>query len=135
MTKFVVDAGTVLRLAETGDVVAEGHELLAPTLVRSQLLAAMHEAVARGDVPAADALRRLDRAGGMRIRLLGDAVLRRTAWKVADRMGWASTFDAEYVALTILQGDCLVTADEALARAAAAEVRVAPYAALLEPAP
>lgn len=133
MTRFVVDAGTVLRLAETGDVVPEAHELLAPTLVRSQTLTAMHEAVARGDLPAADALARLDRVGAMRIRLLGDAVLRRNAWKVADRLGWASTFDAEYVALTILQGDYLVSADEDLAHAAAREVRVAPYTALLDP--
>jgi predicted nucleic acid-binding protein len=132
MTKFVVDAGTVLRLAEAGDVVPDGHELLAPTLVRSQMLATMHEAVARGDLSAADALGRLDRAGAMRIRLLGDAVLRRTAWKVADRLGWASTFDAEYVALAILQGDYLVTADDDLARAAAGEVRVAPYSALVD---
>jgi len=51
----------------------------------------------------------------MRIRLLGDAVLRRVAWKLADELGWASTYDAEYVALTRLQGDALVTLDEELA--------------------
>ena len=52
----------------------------------------------------------------MPIRLLGDAVLRRRAWEVADRLGWASTFDAEYVALTLLQGDAFVTLDADLAR-------------------
>jgi predicted nucleic acid-binding protein len=36
-------------------------------------------------------------------------VLRRTAWKVADQFGWASTYDAEYIALTQLQGDAFVT--------------------------
>jgi hypothetical protein len=37
---------------------------------------------------------------------LGDAVLRRRAWAVADRLGWASTYNnAEYVALTQLQAD------------------------------
>jgi hypothetical protein len=41
----------------------------------------------------------------MPIRLLGDAVLRRRAWDLADQLGWASTYDAEYVALTQLQAD------------------------------
>ena len=52
----------------------------------------------------------------MKIRLLGDAVLRRTAWKVADQLGWDSTYEAEYVALTQLQADALVTLDAELAR-------------------
>jgi indolepyruvate ferredoxin oxidoreductase alpha subunit len=52
----------------------------------------------------------------MPIRLLGDAVLRRKAWKLADELGWAETYDAEYVALTQLQADALVTLDTELAR-------------------
>ena len=50
----------------------------------------------------------------MPIRLLGDAVLRRVAWKVADQLGWADTYDAEYVALTQLQADAFVTLDKEL---------------------
>lgn len=117
MTRFVVDAGAVLHLVSHGIEVAPEHELLAPTLVRSQLLTTMHEAVHRGELPADVARDRLDRAGRLKIRLLGDAVLRRQAWKVADRLGWASTFDAEYVALTQLQADALVTLDRELVRA------------------
>jgi indolepyruvate ferredoxin oxidoreductase alpha subunit len=52
----------------------------------------------------------------MPIRLLGDAVLRRRAWDLAERLGWAETYDAEYVALTQLQADALVTLDADLAR-------------------
>ena len=52
----------------------------------------------------------------MPIRLLGDAVLRRRAWKFAEQLGWAETYDAEYVALTKLQADAFVTLDEELAR-------------------
>lgn len=48
------------------------------------------------------------------IRMLGDAVLRRRAWEVADRLGRDSTDDAEYVALTTLQVDALITFDPAL---------------------
>ena len=116
MTRFVVDAGTVLELAGTGAEVASEHELLAPTLLRSQTLSLLHEAVQRGELPADQARERLAVIARMSIRLLGDAVLRRRAWDVADQLGWASTYDAEYVALTLLQADALVTLDAELAR-------------------
>ncbi|HEX5814918.1 MAG TPA: hypothetical protein VF010_06295 [Methylomirabilota bacterium] len=54
--------------------------------------------------------------GRMSIRLLGDAVLRRRAWELADQLGWASTYNAEYIALTQLQADAFVTLDIELAR-------------------
>jgi len=116
MTRFVVDAGAVLHLAGNDVEVDDAHELLAPTLLRSQTLSALHEAVQRGELPADVARDRLARIGRMRIRLLGDAVLRRRAWDIAEQLGWASTYDAEYVALTQLQADALVTLDPDLAR-------------------
>jgi len=96
--------------------VSARHKLLAPTLLRSQTLSALHEAVQRGEVPADIARERLIRVGRMSIRLLGDAVLRRRAWELADQLGWASTYDAEYIALTQLQADAFVTLDAKLAR-------------------
>jgi len=114
--RFVVDVGAVLELASAGTEVSAEHELLAPTLLRSQVLSALHEAVQRGELPADVARDRLDLIGRMSIRLLGDAVLRRRAWEVADQLGWASTYDAEYVALTLLQADAFITLDEQLAR-------------------
>ena len=116
MTRFVVDAGAVIQLASTGIEVPGEHELLAPTLLRSQVLSALHEAVARGELPADVARDRLAHIGRMPIRFLGDAVLRRRAWELADRLGWASTFDAEYIALTQPQADAFVTLDADLAR-------------------
>jgi hypothetical protein len=91
MTRFVVDAGAVLQLASEGVEVPGKHKLLAPTLLRSQTLSVLHEAVQRGDIPADVARDRLARVGRMPIRLLGDAVLRRRAWDLADQLGWAST--------------------------------------------
>ena len=116
MTKYVVDSSAALHLASEGIEVSAEHELLAPTLIRSQALSAMHEAVHRGDLSAKVAQEHLARLNRMKIRLLGDAVLRRNAWKYADELGWASTYDAEYIALTKLQGDALVTLDPALAK-------------------
>jgi predicted nucleic acid-binding protein len=116
MTRFVVDCGVVLHLAGEGIEVPAEHELLAPTLLRSQTLSALHEAVHAGEMAAEVALDRLARIRAMPIRLLGDAVLRRRAWELADRLGWAETYDAEYLALTQLQGDAFVTRDTELAR-------------------
>ena len=116
MTRFVVDASAVLHLASNEVEVPSKHKLLAPTLLRSQTLSALHEAVQRGEIPVDVARERLTRIGRIRIRLLGDAVLRRRAWEIADQLGWASTYDAEYVALTQLQADALVTLDAELAR-------------------
>ena len=115
MARFVVDCGVVLHLAAEEIEVSAEHELLAPTLLRSQTLSALHEAVQRGEIPADVARDRLARIGQMPIRLLGDAVLRRRAWDVAEQLGWADTYDAEYVALTQLQADAFVTLDAELA--------------------
>ena len=117
MTRFVVDAGAVLALAEKEIEVPGRHNLLAPTLLRSQTLSTLHEAVHRGRLAPEVARERLIRIGRMPIRLLGDAVLRRRAWEIADSLGWDSTYDAEYVALTQLQADAFVTTNAKLARA------------------
>jgi predicted nucleic acid-binding protein len=116
VTRFVIDAGVAIRLVTNKIEVAAEHQLLAPTLLRSQTLSTLHEAVQRGDLPAKVARDRLARIGRLPIRLLGDGVLRRRAWDIAEQLGWASTFDAEYVALTQLQADAFVTLDAELAR-------------------
>ena len=131
MTRFVVDAGAVLHLAGAEVEVSDAHELLAPTLLRSQTLSVLHEAVQRGELSADVARERLSRVGQMKIRLLGDAVLRRRAWELADQLGWASTYDAEYIALTQLQADAFVTLDAKLARSVDGIVATAPIDALL----
>jgi len=116
VTRFVVDCGVVLHLVSEGIEVSSEHELLAPTLLRSQTLSALHEGVHAGELDPNVASERLAAVQALPIRLLGDAVLRRNAWRIADQLGWASTYDAEYVALTRLQADAFVTLDADLAR-------------------
>jgi predicted nucleic acid-binding protein len=130
MTRFVVDCGVVLHLASEGIEVPAEHELLAPTLLRSQTLSALREAVHRGEIPPDVALGRLARIQALPIRLLGDAVLRRRAWDLAEKLGWAETYDAEYVALTQLQADAFVTLDTELARRVEGTVPTATIEAL-----
>lgn len=133
MTRFVVDAGVAIHLATAGIEVSPEHELLAPTLLRSQILSALHEAVGRGEITAEAGLDRHRIISQMPIRLLGDAVLRRKAWHVADQLGWATTYDAEYVALTLLQADAFVTLDAELARTVDGLVATASIDALTGP--
>jgi predicted nucleic acid-binding protein len=130
MTRFVVDADTLLRIAAGEIEVASGHQLLAPTLVRSQALSALYEAARRGEVSAADGLERVTRVNSLRVRFLGDKVLQRTAWRIADQLEWETTFDAEFVALTQLQADVFVTSDRDLARAVSGLVETATIDAL-----
>jgi predicted nucleic acid-binding protein len=125
MARFVVDASAVLHLVGADLHIGTAHKLLAPTLLRSQTLSALHEAVQQGKLSPDVARDHLGRIGRMPIRLLGDAVLRRRAWDLADRLGWASTYDAEYLALTQLQADAFVTMDPKLARSARRIVTVA----------
>jgi indolepyruvate ferredoxin oxidoreductase alpha subunit len=98
--------------------------------VRSQALSALYEAARRGEISAAEGLERVTRINSMKVRFLGDKVLQRSAWKVADQLGWETTYDAEYVALTQLQADAFVTSNDALARAASGLVETATIDAL-----
>ena len=130
MTRYVIGPDVVRRLARDGSVVPAGHQLVAPALLRSQLVSQLYQAVRRGDMSKPEADHVLDHMRRLRIRLLGDRVLQAVAWKVADRLDWADTFTAEYVAVTQLQADALVTLDADLADAVKDLVRTASFSEL-----
>lgn len=130
MTRYVVDAEVAIELVTRGVKISAADKLLAPTLLRSQTLAMLHESVARGELSEADALERLALVAKLPIRLLGDAVMRRRAWEVASKLGWKSTYGAEYVALTQLQADALVTLDKEFARSVKSLVKTVSIDAL-----
>ena len=130
MTKYVIGPDVALRLARDQTEISDEHQLLAPTLIRSQLLTLLFQSVHRGEQTKTDADRQLNYVRGLRIRLLGDRVLQNVAWKVADQLGWPDTFDAEYVALTQLQADAFITLGDRLALAVRDLVPVANIDAL-----
>jgi predicted nucleic acid-binding protein len=94
------------------------------------VLSLLYQAVRRGEMTRKDAERQLEYVRGLRIRLLGDRVLQNVAWKAAVLLGWPDTFDAEYVALTQLHADALITLDPQIAGAVKDLVTVAPIEAL-----
>jgi predicted nucleic acid-binding protein len=130
MTRYVITPQVALRLAHDQVVVSDEHQLLAPTLLRSQVLSLLYRAVRNQEMARKDADRVLDYVRSLRIRLLGDRVLQNVAWKIAAELGWPDTLDAEYVALTRLQADALITLDADLARAVKDVVPTVPIEAL-----
>jgi predicted nucleic acid-binding protein len=130
MTRYVICPDVGIRLAQEQHVVRDEHQILAPTLFRSQVLSLLYQAVNRGEMTKQDAEQLLNYVRGLRMRLLGDRVLQNVAWTVADQLGWSDTFDAEYIALTQLQAEALITLDRQLAHAVKGLVGVAPIKAL-----
>lgn len=125
MARYVIEPDVALTLAANEAAIPAHHRLFAPTLLRSQVLAQLYVDVQRGELSRKEASRRLDYLRALPLRLLSDRVLQRVAWNVAAELGWQDTFVAEYVALTKLQADALVTRDPALAKAAGTVVAVA----------
>jgi predicted nucleic acid-binding protein len=132
MTRYVIDAPTLLHIVANDVHVSPSNQLVAPNLIRSQALSLLLEAVRRGDLTEAVALQHHERLTELKMRLLGDRVSRRTAWKIARENGWETTYDAEYLAVTKLQADALVTVNSALATKAADLVPLAQLEALTE---
>ncbi len=122
----MIDAGAALQLLATADVrFGELPALHAPTLFWSEILSALHAATWRGQVPIDAAARIRERVAATPfVRFNDDSVLHQRAWEIADLLGWAKTYDAEYVALAQILDLPLLTVDRRLQRGVEHLVRV-----------
>ena len=125
MARYVIDAPTLLSIVDGGLSVSPGHRLVAPNSIRSEALHLLLLGVRRGERTEKAAMVTHDRMTELKIRLLGDRVSRRVAWQIAREHDWDTLRDAEYLAITRLQGDALVTVDPDLAAKAAGIVPIA----------
>jgi predicted nucleic acid-binding protein len=122
--RYVLALDAALKLIGERREPNAGVRLLAPTLLRSQVLAHLYSSARHGNIDRAEARAQLDHMRGLNIRLLGDRVLQKFAWDMAEKLGWEDTLTAEYLALTRLQADALVTLDPAFSEIAATLVPV-----------
>lgn len=123
---LVVDAAVVITvcLSEIGLKALGREELVAPHLMWSESSSVIHELRWRKEISgelAAIALDRLDAADVSPRRPKG---LIEEAWRIADRLGWAKTYDAEYLALARLLRCRLLTTDAKLKAAGSNVVNV-----------
>lgn len=130
VARFVIDAPTLLHIVANDIHVNSRHQIVAPNLIRSQALTLLLQAVRRGDLTEKLALQHHQRLTELKMRLLGDRVSRRAAWGIAVEQGWDTTYEAEYLAVTKLQADALVTVDSAMATKAEGIVPLGSLAAL-----
>ena len=130
MTRFAIDAPTLLHLVANNVHISPRHQIVAPNLIRSQALSLLLQAVRHGDLTEDLALEHHERLTELKMRLLGDRVLGRSAWKIAREQDWETTYDAEYIAVTKLQADALVSVTHALTAKAQDVVPLAPLEAL-----
>ena len=131
MTRFAIDPQTLVQLAESGRSVHPAHQLVAPNSIRSEALQLLLDRVREGVLAEKEALVLHEGMTGIKMRLLGDRVSRRTAWQIARDRGWSTLTEAEYLAVATLQADALVTVDPDLAAKARGIVPLARFTDLL----
>ena len=133
MTRFAIDAPTLVHVVSNGIAIHPDHQLVAPSSLRSQALGLLLTEVRAGDRTEKEARALFDPITETKVRLLGDRVSRRTAWDLAREHDWPTLRHAEYLAVTRLQADALVSVDPELVAVADGVVPLAPLDALSAP--
>lgn len=120
MATFVVDASFSVRACgvENGFSILGPARLAAPALMWSEARSVIRETAWRGEIHEEDARATYGRLWQCPVERLDLPELHDEAWRVAIEMGWAKTYDAEYVALARLLSCRLVTLDSRLRRGA-----------------
>jgi predicted nucleic acid-binding protein len=117
---LVIDASVAIPASGSpnGFELFSNEELIAPPLLWSESRSALHEAMWRREISRAQAEQTIGALEAAPIGQRSPRDLGSRAWVLADDMGWAKTYDAEYVALAQLVGCQMVTMDGRLRRGA-----------------
>jgi hypothetical protein len=127
MARYVIDAEVALRLVREQQRLPADALLVAPALLKSEVLQRLHSAVRDGEIDRRDAVELLERFAAVKVRYLSDRVSRKVALDIATELDDDRTGLAEYLAVTRLQADAFVSLDPDRARRAAEVVAVASY--------
>jgi predicted nucleic acid-binding protein len=119
--RLVLDSAAALRasLSSAARRQLQPHELIGPALLWSEVHSAVHEALWRRELDADSAASALAGFGSLRVRRRQPARLHAEAYRWATELGWAKTYDAEFLALANLEGARVLTTDARLRRGAA----------------
>jgi predicted nucleic acid-binding protein len=120
LSTLVVDANVAMAAgtSKNGFSALADSDLVAPPLLWPEVRSSLHVASERGVIARAtaeDGLRALE-SGAIKERR--HPRLGQETWDIADELGWAKTYDAEYLALAKLLQAPLATLDQRMARAA-----------------
>lgn len=115
---IVLDASSALRVAlrRRGFDELASLEPVGPPLLWSEAVSALRQATWRGDISAITGAEALTRFLAAPIRRRAPRKLYEEAWRIAAELGWAKTYDAEYVALAQTLRCPLLTRDRRLQR-------------------
>ena len=117
---LVVDASVIVQVSLAGGSLGplESHDLIAPWVLASEVTSVLCEMTQRGEVPHDHARVAIGRLGSLPIRYERPDGLSERAWDLARSLGWAKSYDAEYIALALVHEAPLFTIDERMRRAA-----------------
>lgn len=117
---LVVDASVIVQVSLAGGSLGplEGHELIAPMLLASEVTSTLCELTHRGELPHEHGRVAVERLGSLPIRYERPDGLSERAWDLARSLGWAKSYDAEYIALALTFEASLFTIDERMRRGA-----------------
>ena len=121
MPMLVIDASAALHIALAAKATPglERYQLVAPPLFLSERTSSLAAAAYRHEIPEEALLEAFERLEAMTVAIVdGGREHRQQALLFARSLGWAKSYDAEYVVLARLRSIPILTTDERLMRGA-----------------
>lgn len=117
---LVVDASVAVGISHgtAGVEALQDSVLIAPPLMWSEARSTLHVAMWRAEVSREGIERARGRLERIEIERIDDDRTGGEAWQLAEELGWARTYDAEYLALARIRDCKVVTLDARLRRGA-----------------
>ena len=134
--RLVIDASAALYIASAARAIPglDAFDLVAPPNFPSERTSALSAALYRGEIPGVAGGMVFDRLETMPVTIVDDGSRhRREALDLAKSIGWAKTYDAEYVVLARRLSCALLTTDARLERGAERIVTILRPTSLTEP--